>query len=83
MADLPTVDELDELVDVDPIRLRDKALAMRAEAEHLRATLARVRSAMANTLLQGPNAILVVRLADLRAALDGPDASEQTGGGNG
>lgn len=36
------------------------------------ATITRVRKAMANTLLQGPNAILVVRLADLRTALDGP-----------
>lgn len=80
----------------EPRGVRDKsARQLRAEAAiaqmdslHLRAeraelAIARVRRAMAKTLLQGPNAVPVVRLADLRAALDGPAAvSEQTGSGD-
>lgn len=45
MADLPTFDQLDELVDTDPLQLRDKAYAMRAEVERLQATLANARGA--------------------------------------
>lgn len=80
----------------EPRGVRDKsARQLRAEAAiaqmdslHLRAeraelAIARVRRAMAKTLLQGPNAVPVVRLADLRAALDDPAVSEETGGGNG
>ncbi|MEV7013336.1 hypothetical protein [Streptosporangium sp. NPDC051022] len=33
---LPTRDELDLLVDTDPLRLRDKAFALLAEVERLR-----------------------------------------------
>ncbi|MEU8199502.1 hypothetical protein AB0C10_37535 [Microbispora amethystogenes] len=42
-ADLPTFDHLDELVDTDPLRLRDEAFALRARAGQAEAAIARVR----------------------------------------
>ncbi|MFC6080996.1 hypothetical protein [Sphaerisporangium aureirubrum] len=44
MADLPSCEELDELVDTDPIRLRDAAFEMRHRAEQAEAEVARLRA---------------------------------------
>jgi len=43
-ADLPTIDYLDELVDTDPARLLDEAIALRARAERAEAAIGRARA---------------------------------------
>ena len=45
MADLPSCDYLDGLVDTDPLRLRDVAFALRRRVEKAEASLARAREA--------------------------------------
>lgn len=43
MSDLPTYDQIDELVDTDALKLRDLAWALTNEVQRLRADLAAMR----------------------------------------
>lgn len=63
-----TSDQLDQLY--DRLKFTEDALArMRDRAE---VTVVRVRKAAANSFMAGPNAVDVVRVADILAALDDP-----------
>lgn len=56
-ADLPTYDYLDELVDTDPIQLRNEAYAMRVRVEQAEATIARVRERLDALIAAGFGAV--------------------------
>jgi len=43
MSDLPTYDQIDELVDSDPLRLRDLTWELTTEVQRLRAEIAAVK----------------------------------------
>lgn len=49
---------------------------MYGELEQAQAAIARVRKVTANSFMAGPNAVMVVRVADIRTALDEPVSGE-------
>jgi uncharacterized protein YlxW (UPF0749 family) len=80
--ELPSHDELDELVDTDPIRLRNVAYGLRAEVERLRAEVeslkARLssaesvmRQALADPVHETRTHLLGLYLAAAQSAQDG------------
>lgn len=73
--DLITHEELDELVDVDPIRLRDEAFKLRARAEQAEAAVARVRRLCELTIKASCRVQAIDQARDTLAALDDTQAS--------
>ena len=62
----------DDEEDLSSVAQEARAALPGAKAEKAEAAIARVRKAAAASFMAGPNAVDVVRVADVLAALDGP-----------